>query len=301
MSQETFDETMTFAKNYVPNLHTFHETSISEGKYTQKELDDCCEDITHDKELISSSEYDGYYLDDYCLLHSVRYTHRSKFKNDDNLNRLNLMVEAYIKDVLLDENISDVYWSSELFRAIAINKRRHAIEYFPLEVRNDIEFMTRLLKYQCNNKLKLSSNNFYRFIGKQPFNNYEFVQLAVSNNGLALQYASDELKNDENIVQLAVTNNGLALQYASNELKDNDDIAFIAVNSYVFAYNYMSNRLQNTDKYKELYNKNSKGKVDWSRLSGNPNSIDILEKAVDTIDWRSLSVNPNAIHLLENN
>ena len=39
---------------------------------------------------------------------------------------------------------------------------------------------------------------------------------AVKQNGLALQFASYELKNNKNIVIAAVNNNGFALEYTSN-------------------------------------------------------------------------------------
>jgi len=43
---------------------------------------------------------------------------------------------------------------------------------------------------------------------------------AVSNNGYALQHASDELKADKEVVKTAIYKNVFALKYASNELKD---------------------------------------------------------------------------------
>ena len=48
--------------------------------------------------------------------------------------------------------------------------------------------------------------------------------VAVAQNGSALQYASDELKNDKEIVMAAVAQNGSALQYASDELKKDQEI-----------------------------------------------------------------------------
>ena len=37
----------------------------------------------------------------------------------------------------------------------------------------------------------------------------------------------------------------------------------------------------------------------WSRLSGNPNAVHLLEQNQDKINWTFLSGNLNAIHLLE--
>ena len=42
-------------------------------------------------------------------------------------------------------------------------------------------------------------------------------------------------------------------------------------------------------------------KLNWSRLSGNINAIDLLEANPYIISWIMLSTNPNAIHLLEAN
>ncbi len=42
--------------------------------------------------------------------------------------------------------------------------------------------------------------------------------MAVSQNGLALEYASDALRNDIEIVCLAVLNGGRAIRYAGDEL-----------------------------------------------------------------------------------
>ncbi len=40
-------------------------------------------------------------------------------------------------------------------------------------------------------------------------------------------------------------------------------------------------------------------KINWDKISSNPNAIDLLEKNMDKIDWLDLSINPNAIHLLK--
>jgi hypothetical protein len=42
-------------------------------------------------------------------------------------------------------------------------------------------------------------------------------------------------------------------------------------------------------------------KIDWDRLSVNPNAIHLLESNLDKVEWSVLSGNPNAIHLLEAN
>jgi hypothetical protein len=45
----------------------------------------------------------------------------------------------------------------------------------------------------------------------------------------------------------------------------------------------------------------NKDKIDWSKLSFNPNAIELLRENIDKIDWRELSANHNAIELLKEN
>ena len=59
----------------------------------------------------------------------------------------------------------------------------------------------------------------------------EVVLLAVKKNGLALQFASERLRNDRDVVAVAVQRNGLALQFASDALKQDKDIVTQAIQS----------------------------------------------------------------------
>ena len=63
---------------------------------------------------------------------------------------------------------------------------------------------------------------------------YEYVLERVTepNAQHELQYASDELKDNENIVRGAVLRWWGAIQYASNRLRNKKEIALIAVNGY---------------------------------------------------------------------
>jgi hypothetical protein len=45
------------------------------------------------------------------------------------------------------------------------------------------------------------------------------VSIAVKNNKYALEYASDELKNNFEIVKIAIQKNEYALNYASKDIK----------------------------------------------------------------------------------
>ena len=78
----------------------------------------------------------------------------------------------------------------------------------------------------------------------------EIVLAAVSENGSdwfyghALRYATEELKGDREIVLAAVSQDGLALQYATEELKGDREIVLEAVSENGQALNYATNGLK---------------------------------------------------------
>ncbi len=49
--------------------------------------------------------------------------------------------------------------------------------------------------------------------------------------------------------------------------------------------------------FNPLYLCDENSKIDWDRLSENPNAIHILQNNLDNVDFRNLSYNPNATHL----
>lgn len=71
----------------------------------------------------------------------------------------------------------------------------------------------------------------------------ELVCIAVKKNGLALQFASDRLRNDKETVMIAVKKNGLALQFASEGLRNDKEAVMTAVNKEGGALRFVSNRL----------------------------------------------------------
>ena len=55
------------------------------------------------------------------------------------------------------------------------------------------------------------------------------VLAAIGENGMVLQFASDELRNNKEVVLAAVEQDGRALQFASEDLKGDEDIVLAAV------------------------------------------------------------------------
>ena len=52
---------------------------------------------------------------------------------------------------------------------------------------------------------------------------------AVKNSGIALQYASNELKADREVVLEAIKEDVLSLQYASNKLPNKESIILLSI------------------------------------------------------------------------
>ncbi len=69
--------------------------------------------------------------------------------------------------------------------------------------------------------------------------------IAVNQNGFALQYATEEQRNDPNIVLAAVKKNGEVLEYASESLKNDPNIVLAAVSNCGDAIKYASEELKN--------------------------------------------------------
>ncbi|MGR3912318.1 MAG: DUF4116 domain-containing protein [Candidatus Rhabdochlamydia sp.] len=75
-------------------------------------------------------------------------------------------------------------------------------------------------------------------------------QLAiVQKDGLALERASEALKNNKQIVLAAVKNNWQALKYANDKLKDDPDVVLAAIEKSGYALEYASARLKNDKEF----------------------------------------------------
>ena len=97
-------------------------------------------------------------------------------------------------------------------------------------------------------------------------NDKDVVLEAVKKDGLALQYASENLQNDKKIVLAAVKRDGLAVQYASNVLKDNKEVGLAASLENSTAEMYLSSDLIKSPQFtKELNEKIDKRHEDYKR------------------------------------
>ena len=74
--------------------------------------------------------------------------------------------------------------------------------------------------------------------------NHDEMLSRVSQDGLALQYASKKLRGDREIVMQAVADDGRALQYASRQLKGDREIVLQAVAEDGRAFQHASEQLR---------------------------------------------------------
>ena len=76
------------------------------------------------------------------------------------------------------------------------------------------------------------------------WDNKEVVLTAVNEDAMALEYASQRLKDDKEVVLTAFRKNGKAIQYASERLKNDKEIVLTAVKDYGPALQYASPGIQ---------------------------------------------------------
>jgi hypothetical protein len=124
-------------------------------------------------------------------------------------------------------------------------------------------------------------------------NNKEIVLIAVAQDGEALQFASDDLRKSKEIVLIAVAQNGLALEFASKELRNDPEIVKIAVKNHGFALRYASKQLKNNKEivliavanfgFALLYASEeltNDPEIFWEAIEQNPNSIKFAGKEI---------------------
>lgn len=77
---------------------------------------------------------------------------------------------------------------------------------------------------------------------------YKYVKLAVNQDGLALEYASRRLKDNDDIVISAVKNNGWAINLASSRLQETQDIIDMAISKSPELRKYGWGKVKNNSK-----------------------------------------------------
>ena len=125
---------------------------------------------------------------------------------------------------------------SKKFYEILRNNGHKYNKKIPIQVYNNKNIVLNIVK---NNGLSLE------FASDELKNDRDIVYEAVANNGISLEFASEELKQDYLVVEYAIMQNGLALQYVSEELKNDPEIILTAIEQNGLALQYVSEELKN--------------------------------------------------------
>jgi hypothetical protein len=124
--------------------------------------------------------------------------------------------------------------------------------------------------------------------GPELRNNLEIVKLVVQQDGRALQYAGPELRNNSEIVKLAVRQCWQALRFAGDELRNNPEIVRLAVRQDGRALQYAGDELRNNPEIVGLA-----VQQDWQALAfASPelrNNPEIVKLAVQQC-WQALAL-----------
>ena len=102
----------------------------------------------------------------------------------------------------------------KIFMKDAVSLRPESLKYASPFVQADLDIVR--VAVETNEMAAVSKNGLaLEYASEQCQNNPDIVMAAVSNNGLALEYASERCQDDIEIVSAAVLKTGLALEYAS--------------------------------------------------------------------------------------
>ena len=151
------------------------------------------------------------------LYHQIRNKH-IKYSQipEEYKNNLYIIIEALKLDAFnVIRLISKIFLCNYDVILAAVSNNGMVLEYiFDFEI--DFKHSFDVINGECYIERIIINDERENFI-----NNYDIVMMAVTQNGLALHFASDRLRYNYDIVLTAVKQNGFAIRYAdTNFLKD---------------------------------------------------------------------------------
>jgi hypothetical protein len=88
-----------------------------------------------------------------------------------------------------------------------------------------------------------------RYISDELRDNKEFMLEAIKINIMALQYASERIKNDKDFIINAIYQDCDAFVIASNELRGNEEVALVAANEHIHMIKFASDKLRDDEQF----------------------------------------------------
>jgi len=114
------------------------------------------------------------------------------------------------------------------------------IKFAADHLKADKDFLQRvILNIQENDEGRKYSCELFDCIHKSLLCDRDFMIFAVSNDGAALSYASENLKSDKQVVMAAVSLDGESLGYASEAMQRDRDVALAAIRNRCSARDYV--------------------------------------------------------------
>jgi len=111
---------------------------------------------------------------------------------------------------------SDRLRSNKELGLLALQKNSFAFKYLYHSLKNDKDIVLTALRNQPSYHIELLD-----LIPRRMFSDKEVMELALEKNDLALQYASEELRNDPELALKSIMRNGKNIRYISKDLRDN--------------------------------------------------------------------------------
>jgi hypothetical protein len=120
---------------------------------------------------------------------------------------------------------------------VAVRQSGRALRYASSDLRDNVKVVLEAVS-QDGSALKFASPNLQA--------NVDIVMAAVRKNWRALRYASSNLQDDRDVVTAAVLQHkGLAMKYASPELRANEDMVLFAIGVSPVAFKFAADKLKN--------------------------------------------------------
>ncbi|MGR3951715.1 MAG: DUF4116 domain-containing protein [Chlamydia sp.] len=189
-------------------------------------------------------------------------------------NKRELIPLLMKKNGLILQDVNDELKNDSQVVSAACENNPNAIQYAGAAIKDNRAFMLPLvqrngllLQYaseELKKDLKFVSAACQNNPGALQYAHHDFIRKSsldmislVEQNGLLLQYASDDLKNDDEVVFNACQNNPTAIQFASDRMRDSDRTMRYLVLHDSLLLQYASDRLKDNLRFVEFACKNN--------------------------------------------
>ena len=181
------------------------------------------------------------------VLHAVQQNGEAiKYASIEQQNDRECILAALKQNGLAIKYLSEDNKNNHEYVLQSVQQNGLAIQYMPTT--NDIQYRNKIISIAVRQNIDVLkfSGLALQFLSDEHKNNHNTVLIAVKQNGLSLQFASNEIKNTMLIVSAAIAQNGLSLKFASDELKNNQAIVLTAIRKEPQSYMFASDALKNT-------------------------------------------------------